>query len=134
MHGRHRRIGVSALLAEPGKTSLPSLVFQVVGDLPHRLNAECFYWTSTRREKAAALAWVIIAMVNPYVENELLWVENPKDQDILCLCSEILGVGGALELQLLISATSHGRTIRKWFQWTSTLTRTALAVADVGRC
>ena len=103
---------VSALLAKPAKMSLPSLVFQAGRHFSDRLNANVFTGTSTRREKAAALAWVIIAMVNPYVENELLWVENPKDQDISRLCSEILGVGGALEL-LISAGVVDGRTIRK---------------------
>ena len=103
---------VSKLLTKGAKLSLPSLVFQAGRHFSDRLNADVFAGTSTKREKAAALAWVIIAMVNPFVENELLWVENPKDQDISRLCSEILGVGGALEL-LISAGVIDGRTIRK---------------------
>ena len=50
---------------------------------------------------------------NPHVSNDLLWVENPNDKDIKRLCSEILGVGAALEL-LISSGVVDGRTIKKF--------------------
>ncbi len=51
-------------------------------------------------------------MVSPYFENKLLWVEDPEDQDIKRLCSEILGVGAGLQL-LVQNGVIEGRTIRK---------------------
>jgi len=92
--------------------SLASLIFQSGRHFSDRLNASVIQGSSSKRQRAAALAWAITSMINPKVENGCLWVENPNDQDVKRLCSEILGVGGAL-LLLTSSGVIDGRTIRK---------------------
>src|ERR1035438_4920107 len=51
-------------------------------------------------------------MVVPYVSNDQLFVVDPNDADIKRLCSEVLGVGMALEF-LRSRGNVDGRTIRK---------------------
>lgn len=91
---------------------LRSLVAQSGLHFSRRVNPTIFTGSSNQRQRATALAWGIISMVNPYVENNSLWVEDPGDQDIKRLCSEILGVGAGLEL-LVQNGIIEGRTIRK---------------------
>jgi len=103
---------VANLLSKGASLSLPSLIFEAGKHFSNRINTNVITGSSTKREKAAALAWAIISMVNPYIEGTQLWVENPGDPDVSRLCSEILGVGAALEL-LVSSRVIDGRTIRK---------------------
>lgn len=86
------------LLSNGASVSLSTLTFQAGRHFSDRVNAKVVLGSSTKRLKAAALAWALISMVNPYIENGLLWVENPNDPDIKRLCSEILGVGAGLNL------------------------------------
>ena len=59
-----------------------------------------------------AIAWTIVSMASPYVENNRLFVADPMDSDVKRLCSEVLGVGVALEL-LRSQGIVDGRTIKK---------------------
>src|SRR5690606_37022131 len=77
-----------------------------------RVNRGIFNSDLTQRQAAAAIAWMLISMVRPEVTDEQLFVRDPRDADIKRLCSEILGVGAALEV-LRSSRIIDGRTIRK---------------------
>ncbi|HZV89177.1 MAG TPA: hypothetical protein VFF95_16625 [Candidatus Binatus sp.] len=103
---------VANLLSGGAGMSLATLIFQAGRHFSDRLNTSVMAGSSSKRQKAAALAWAITSMINPYVENGRLWVENPNDQDIKRLCSEILGVGAGLAL-LSACHVIDGRTIRK---------------------
>jgi hypothetical protein len=65
-----------------------------------------------RRQAATALAWMICAMVEPSVSSNRLLVEDPRDPDVKRLCSEIFGVGLALEV-LRKSSVIDARTLQK---------------------
>jgi hypothetical protein len=91
---------------------LRSLVAQSGLHFSRSVNPMIFAGSPGKRQRAAALAWGLISMVAPFVENDLLWVEDPGDQDIKRLCSEILGVGAGLQL-LIQNGLIDGRTLRK---------------------
>jgi hypothetical protein len=67
---------------------------------------------STERRLATGIAWAILSMIRPYVKQDRLYVIDPIDQDVKRLCSEVLGVGIALEF-LRRHCNVDGRTIRK---------------------
>jgi hypothetical protein len=75
------------------------------------VNPESFVHFS-RRQSAMALAWAITSMVSPSVVANELVVQDPIDQDVKRLCSEILGVGLALEM-LRACRLIDARTLRK---------------------
>jgi hypothetical protein len=90
---------------------LGSLLFQAGLHFSRRLNATVVAGSATSRQKAMALAWALFSMVSPYVKSDQLWVDDISDLDIKRLCSEVLGVGAAL--QTLIQCGVDGRTLNK---------------------
>jgi hypothetical protein len=92
--------------------SLTSLSVQAGRHFSDRVNVDVFSSATTRRQVASTIAWTLISMVRPSVEQDRLFVVDPRDSDIKRLCSEILGVGAALEV-LSRCRVIDGRTIRK---------------------
>jgi len=93
--------------------SLPHLVDHAGSHFVDSVNPGIFKGGGTQRQKAAALAWALISMVRPSIDQGQLWVKDPQDQDIKRLCSEILGVGAALHLLTAAGAIDF-RTIDKF--------------------
>lgn len=103
---------INNMLAKGHEVDLPTLIFQAGRHFADRVNSSVLTGSSTKREKAAALAWALISMIDPFIKNNRLWVSNPNDQDSKRLCSQILGVGAGLELLTALNVID-GRTIRK---------------------
>jgi hypothetical protein len=91
---------------------LSSLLFQAGQHFSRWLNPTVVTGSATSRQKAMALAWALFSMVSPYVKSDQLWVKDIQDLDIKRLCSEILGVGAALQVLIQCGAID-GRTIDK---------------------
>lgn len=91
---------------------LGSLLFQSGLHFARKLNPSVMTGSATKRQKAMALAWAIFSMVSPYIKNDQLWVKNVDDLDVKRLCSEILGVGAALQM-LVQCEVVDGRTLCK---------------------
>ncbi len=106
---------VAQLVANGLQMSLRSLMIQAGRHFSDRVNQHIFSSAVTRRQGASAIAWSLIAMVQPYTQQDRLLVIDPGDSDIKRLCSEILGVGAALEL-LRLKRVIDGRTIGKTLQ------------------
>lgn len=92
--------------------TLGSLLFQAGLHFARKLNPTVVTGSATERQKALGLAWAIFSMVSPYIEDDQLWVKNVGDLDVKRLCSEILGVGAALQT-LIQCEVVDGRTLRK---------------------
>ncbi len=103
---------VTDLVKTGQSMSLSSLIIQAGRHFSDKLNMEVSDGSATRRQLASALAWTIISMVRPTESNNRLVVMDPDDTDIKRLCSEILGVGAALEL-VRAQKRIDGRTIKK---------------------
>lgn len=94
------------------RMALEPILIQAGRHFADSLNMTVFAGSATRRQESTRLAWTLVSMVQPMVVLDRLEVADPGDQDIKRLASEVLGVGGALELlrqQKIIDA----RTIRK---------------------
>ena len=63
----------SKLLSQGASLSLPSLIFQAGQHFSKRINPSVIMGSSTKREKASGLAWALISMINPYIEDDLLY-------------------------------------------------------------
>jgi hypothetical protein len=92
--------------------TLGSLLFQSGLHFARKLNPIVVTGSATERQKAMGLAWAIFSMVSPYIQNDQLWVKNVGDLDVKRLCSEVLGVGAALQT-LVQCEVVDGRTLRK---------------------
>jgi hypothetical protein len=91
---------------------LGSLLFQSRLHFARRLNPTVVTGSATERQKAMALAWAICSMVSPYIKDDQFWVKNVDDLDVKRLCSEVLGVGAALQT-LVQCEVVDGRTLCK---------------------
>jgi hypothetical protein len=91
---------------------MKDIVLQAGRHFSDAVNREIFGPSTTRRQAAMAIAWTIVSMASPYVQGNRLFVEDLLDPDIKRLCSEVFGVGLALEL-LRSQGVVDGRTIRK---------------------
>ena len=91
---------------------LGSLLFQSGLHFARKLNPSVMTGSATERQKAMALAWAIFSMVSPYIKDDQLWIKNVDDLDVKRLCSEILGVGAALQT-LVQCEVVDGRTLSK---------------------
>jgi hypothetical protein len=92
--------------------NLGSLLFQSGLHFARRLNPTVVTGSATERQKAMALAWAICSMVSPYIKDDQFWVKNVDDLDVKRLCSEVLGVGAALQT-LVQCEVVDGRTLWK---------------------
>jgi hypothetical protein len=92
--------------------SLGSLLFQSGLHFARKLNPTVMTGSATNRQKAMALAWALFSMVSPYIKDDQLWVKNVDDLDVKRLCSEVLGVGAALQT-LVQCQVVDGRTFEK---------------------
>lgn len=103
---------LTTLLADGRALQLEDVVLQAGRHFSDRVNRQIFTSNPSRRQAATAIAWTILSLVAPSVTNSQLFVSDPLDGDIKGLCSEILGVGLALEI-LRKCAVIDGRTITK---------------------
>jgi hypothetical protein len=92
--------------------TLGSLLFQSGLHFARKLNPTVVTGSATERQKAMGLAWAIFSMVSPYIHDDQLWVKNVGDLDVKRLCSEVLGVGAALQT-LVQCGVVDGRTLCK---------------------
>ena len=100
------------LIATGCELQMQDLVVQAGRHFADGVNRNIFGPATTRRQAATAIAWTVVSMAFPSVLNDQLVVVDPIDSDIKRLCSEVLGVGFALEL-LRSRGVVDGRTIRK---------------------
>ena len=105
-------IWVTNLVSGGSNMSLAGVMVQAGRHFADSLNMEVFSGNATRRQEATKLAWMLVAMIRPELNEEFLEINDPGDGDIKRLASEILGVGAALEL-LRIQGAIDARTIRK---------------------
>lgn len=103
---------LTSLLAGGCALQLEDVVLQAGRHFSDRVNRQIFSSSSSRRQAATAIAWTILSLVAPSVTNSQLFVSDPLDGDIKRLCSEVLGVGMALEI-LRKRGVIDGRTITK---------------------
>jgi hypothetical protein len=103
---------LAGLLASGCQLQVKDIVLQARRHFSDAVNGEIFGPSTTRRQAAMAIAWTIVSMASPYVKDDRLFVEDLLDPDIKRLCSEVFGVGLALEL-LRSQGVVDGRTIRK---------------------
>jgi hypothetical protein len=91
---------------------MKDIVLQAGRHFSDSVNRSIFAPGASRRQAATTIAWTIVSMAAPYVDNNQLFVVDPMDSDIKRLSSEVLGVGVALEF-LRSCGVVDGRTIRK---------------------
>jgi hypothetical protein len=103
---------LTTLLADGCALQLEDVILQAGRHFSDRVNRQIFTSNPSRRQAATAIAWTIISLVAPSVANSQLFVSDPLDADIKGLCSEVLGIGMALEI-LGKCAVIDGRTIAK---------------------
>lgn len=103
---------LTVLLSSGLNLQLEDVVLQAGRHFSDRVNPGSFAAGASRRELATAIAWTIISLVSPDASTGQLILEDPMDGDIKRLCSEIIGVGLALEVLRKRNAID-GRTIRK---------------------
>jgi hypothetical protein len=103
---------LTKLVANGSALQLEDVVLQAGRHFSDRVNRQIFSSNPSQRQAATAIAWTILSLVGPSVTNSQLIVEDPLDGDVKRLCSEVLGVGIALEV-LRKRAVIDGRTIRK---------------------
>jgi hypothetical protein len=103
---------VKDLLADGRDLYLEPIMIQAGRHFADSLNMSVFPGSATRRQEATKLAWTLVSMLYPTVISDKLVVTEPGDQDIRRLASEVLGVGGALELLRNVGLID-ARTIRK---------------------
>ncbi|WP_263358569.1 hypothetical protein [Acidicapsa ligni] len=102
---------VTDIVANGVELYLEDVMTQAGRHFADRVNSQAITG-GTPRQRAMALAWAIGAMVNPYVDGDLLYVEDPGDPDVKRLCSEIFGVGLGLEM-LRVAQVIDARTLFK---------------------
>jgi hypothetical protein len=100
------------LLASEFVLQLENVLVQAGRHFSDKVNGDIFGPCTTNRQAATAIAWTIISLVQPSVSAGRLLVHDPLDSDIKRLCSEIIGVGMALEL-VRKRKVIDGRTIQK---------------------
>jgi hypothetical protein len=105
-------VWLKGLVATGWQLQMNDIVIQAGRHFSDKVNMNAFGPNTTRRQAATAIAWTIISMVSPYVDGNQLFVVDPNDSDIKRLCSEVFGVGMALELLRSVGIVD-GRTIRK---------------------
>src|SRR5216684_2938821 len=103
---------LTTLLADGCALQLEDVILQAGRHFSDRVNRQIFTSNPSRRQAATAIAWTILSLVAPSVTSSQLFVSDPLDGDIKGLCSEVLGIGMALEI-LRKCAVIDGRTIAK---------------------
>jgi len=103
---------VDKLVASGCTMDFERLVIQAGRHFADSLNLAVVPNSTTRRQDATRLAWVLLAMLQPTVANRRLEVVEIPDSDIARLTSEIIGVGACLEL-LRSSGIIDARTLQK---------------------
>jgi len=93
------------------RLTLQNVLIQAGRHFNDRVNPATFVGAKGR-QAATALAWTICGMIEPFVSSNRLLVEDPRDPDVKRLCSEIFGVGLALEV-LRKCGVIDARTLQK---------------------
>jgi len=93
------------------RLTLQNVLIQAGRHFSDRVNPATFVGAKGR-QAATAVAWTICGMIEPSVSSNRLLVEDPKDPDVKRLCSEIFGVGLALEV-LRKCRVIDARTLQK---------------------
>ncbi|GMV20043.1 MAG: hypothetical protein AMXMBFR56_82670 [Polyangiaceae bacterium] len=103
---------VAALVNNGATLRLEDVLVQAGRHFADTLNPSVIPGSDTRRQKATALAWYVLAMLDPSVQGGQLVVSAPGDPDIQRLGMEVLGVGMGIEL-LRSQGQIDARTLRK---------------------
>lgn len=103
---------IGELLKAERKLQFEDVVLQAGRHFSDKVNLKISSPGTTKRQLATGIAWAILSMIRPYVKQDRLYVIDPIDKDVKRLCSEVLGVGVALEF-LTRHCGVDGRTIRK---------------------
>lgn len=93
------------------RLTLQNVLIQAGRHFSDRVNPATFVGAKGR-QAATAVAWTICGMTQPFVSSNRLLVEDPRDPDVKRLCSEIFGIGLALEV-LRKCGVIDARTLQK---------------------
>jgi hypothetical protein len=103
---------ITELLMAERRLEFEDIALQAGRHFSDKVNLEITSPGTTQRQLATGIAWAILSMIRPCVKQDRLCVIDPLDKDVKRLCSEVLGVGVALEF-LRRHCGIDGRTIRK---------------------